>query len=377
MKTYKNLYPRICDYANLHDAWRRAARGKRGTHGVAAFEYLLLENLLRLEDELRTQTYRPGPYQHFRITQPKPRLISAAPFRDRVVHHALVQQLNPIFEARFIHDSYACRVGKGTHAALERCQVFARRYPYVLQCDIVQFFPAVDHAVLRGILHRTIADAQTRWLMDQILDSGAGVLRDDYTMVYFPGDDLFAATRPRGLPIGNLTSQFWANCYLNRLDQFVKRDLRCPAYLRYVDDFLLFSDSKQTLWAWKQAIRAFLDGLRLTLHERSSTVYPVRHGIPFLGFVTYPTHRLLKRRNGIAFARRFRQQRQQLALGMLTYETLLASVSGWLAHAAHGDTYGLRRALVTHHVMPRRATWNNRPFSPAPTTSSNGSFPSP
>jgi retron-type reverse transcriptase len=368
MKTYKNLYPRIWVYENLYEAWRRAARRKRAAPGVATFEYTLTDNLLRLEEELRTQTYRPGPYQHFRITYPKPRRISAAPFRDRVVHHALVQQIEPIFEARFSRDSYACRVGKGTHAALQRCQMFARRYPYVLQGDIVQFFPAVDHAILRTLLFRPIADAQTRWLIEQILHSGAGVLKDEYSVVYFPGDDLFAATRPRGLPIGNLTSQFWANCYLNELDQFVKRDLQCRAYLRYVDDFLLFSSTKKQLWDWKQAIRDFLVDLRLTMHERSSTVYPVRHGIPFLGFVTYPSHRLLKRRNGIAFARRFRQQRRLLASGELEYEAVVASIRGWLAHAAHGNTYGLRRALVTQHVIPRRATWNNRPFSPAHTT---------
>src|SRR5262249_34870685 len=151
--------------------------------------------------------------------------------------------------------------------------------PYVLQCDVVQFFPAVDHIILRDILCRTIADAQTRWLVELILASGAGVLRDEYTMVYFPGDDLLSALRPRGLPIGNLTSQFWANCYLNELDQLIKRDLRCRAYVRYVDDFLLFSDSKRQLWDCKQAIVECLARLRLTLHERSSTVYPVTNGI--------------------------------------------------------------------------------------------------
>ena len=169
MKTYKNLYPRIWAYQNLHTAWRNAARRKRESAGVASFEYALTDNLLQLEDELQTQTYRPGAYTSFRITSPKPRVISAAPFRDRVVHHALVQQIEPIFEARFSRDSYACRVGKGTHAALHRCQEFARRYPYVLQCDVVQFFPALDHALLRNILFRTIADEQTRWLIDQIL----------------------------------------------------------------------------------------------------------------------------------------------------------------------------------------------------------------
>jgi retron-type reverse transcriptase len=176
MKTYINLYPRIWAYESLHTAWRNAARRKRRSAGVASFEYALTDNLLQLEEELQTQTYRPGAYTHFRITSPKPRLISAAPFRDRVVHHALVQQIEPIFEARFSRDSYACRVGKGTHAALHRCREFARRYPYVLQCDVVQFFPALDHALLRNILFRTIADEQTRWLIDQILASGEGVL---------------------------------------------------------------------------------------------------------------------------------------------------------------------------------------------------------
>jgi len=367
MKTYKNLYPRIWAYENLYTAWRNAARGKRKARGVAAFEYALTDRLLELEEELRTQTYRPGAYRHFRITLPKPRRISAAPFRDRVVHHALMQQIGPIFEARFSRDSYACRVGKGTHAALQRCQELARRYPYVLQCDVVQFFPAVDHAILRDILFRTIADAQTRWLIEHILASGAVALKDEYSMVYFPGDDLFATLRPRGLPIGNLTSQFWANCYLNELDQFVKRDLRCPAYLRYVDDFLLFNDQKKQLWAWKHAIVERLAGLRLTLHARSSTVYPVRHGIPFLGFVTYPTHRLLKRRNGLAFARRFRQHLRQLAAGEVEYGTVKAAVRGWLGHAVHGDTYGLRRALITSQVILRKAVWNNHPSSRAPT----------
>jgi hypothetical protein len=187
------------------------------------------------------------------------------------------------------------------------------------------------------------------WLVDQILNGGAGILKDEYEMVYFPGDDLFAVERPRGLPIGNLTSQFWANVYLNELDQFVKRQLRCPAYLRYVDDFLLFADDKRQLWAWKDAIRGFLTGLRLTIHERESTVYPVVTGIPFLGFRVYPTHRRLKRRNGVAFARRLRLWRKQVARGELAPADLTPRVRGWTAHAAHGNTWRLRRALLSRH----------------------------
>jgi len=352
MKTYKNLYPQICTFENLFLAYRAAARGKRGKAEVAAFEQELEPNLFRLQEELLAQTYRPGPYAHFPIRDPKPRITSAAPFRDRVVHHALVRVIEPIFEARFIHDSYACRVGKGTHRALDRCQEFARRYPYVLQCDLVHFFPSVDHAILREILARPIADGRTLWLVDRIIESGRDVPRR-YPPTYFPGDDLFAATRPRGLPIGNLTSQFWANCYLDPLDQFVKRELKCRGYARYVDDLLLFDDDKRTLWRWKTEVTAFVVGLRVRLHDRESTVYPVTNGIPFLGFRIYPNKRRLKRRNGVAFARRFRALRAAVAAGEITQEQLYQSVQGWLAHAAHGDTEGLRRALVSAHPIPR------------------------
>jgi hypothetical protein len=229
-------------------------------------------------------------------------------------------------------------------------------------------FPSIDHALLRAILARKLADPDVMWLVDRILESGAGVLDDEYDVVYFPQDDplttdpgphagqgLLAACRPRGLPVGNLTSQFWANVYLNELDQFVVRELRCTAYARYVDDFVLFADQKGPLWAWKEAIRRRLAGLRLAMHERSSTVYPVSAGIPFLGFRVYPTHRLLKRRNGVAFARRFRLYRRMLARGEITPQQLQRRVLGWVAHVQHGNTYGLRRSLLASAPLPRRS----------------------
>ncbi|PKO63312.1 MAG: RNA-dependent DNA polymerase, partial [Betaproteobacteria bacterium HGW-Betaproteobacteria-17] len=247
----------------------------------------------------------------------------------------------------FIGDSYANRVGKGTHRALDRAQEFARRYHYVLQCDIEQFFPSIDNAILQAIIARKIGDRQVVRLVDRILAGGADVLKAEYEMVYFPGDDLFAIERPRGLPIGNLTSQFWANVYLNELDQFIKRELRCPAYLRYVDDYLLFANNKHQLWSWKDDVRDRLADLRLTMHERESTVYPVTNGIPFLGFRIYPAHRRLRRRNGVAFARRLRGWREQVRRGELTTAEITPRVQGWVAHAQHGDTLGLRRALLT------------------------------
>ncbi len=356
MKTYKNLYPQVCDFTNLYYAYRAAARGKRGRPDVAAFDFDLESNLLRLREELLDRTYRPGSYRHFTIFTPKRRKISAAPFRDRVVHHALVRIIEPIFERRFIHDSYACRQGKGTHAALDRCQAFARQRPYVLQCDIEQFFPAVDHAILQRILARPIADEGVLWLIVRILESGAGVLADQYEVVYFPGDELLAAVRPRGLPIGNLTSQFWANCLLNELDQFVKRELRCRHYVRYVDDLLLFHDDKRTLHRWRVAVGQFLVSLRLTLHEREARVYPVTTGIPFLGFRVYPDHRRLKRANGVRFGRRLRWLVNQYAAGEIDLEQFTAVVQGWVNHARYGDTWGLRRSVLSARLLPGGGT---------------------
>jgi retron-type reverse transcriptase len=340
----------LIGWDNLQEAYRRAAKGKRGKPNVAAFEFRLEDNLLQLQQELRDRTYRPGSYHSFTIHEPKRRLISAAPFRDRVVHHALCNLIEPIGDRTFISDSYANRVGKGTHRALARCQQFARRYPFVLQCDIRQFFPSIDHAILRQLLADRIGDAHVLWLIDAILASGHGVLSEAYDMVYFPGDDLLAAVRPRGLPIGNLTSQFWGNVFLNPFDHFIKRELRCPAYLRYVDDFLLFADDKQTLWRWRAAVIDRLAQLRLTIHPAAQP-RPTVEGIPFLGFVVYPERRRLKRRKGIHYRRRFRRLAQRYAAGEAQLADLNASVRGWVNHARYGNTIGLRKALLTRFVI--------------------------
>ncbi len=352
-RQYDHLYAEITDFSNLLLAWRKAAKGKRSKQAAASFEMNLEDQLIRLQDELQMGDWRHGDYHSFRIRDPKERLISAAPFRDRVVHHALCQVINPLFERTFMGDSFANRKGKGTHAALDKAQKFMRRYPFVLQCDIKQFFPSIDHAVLKSILWRKIADKKVRWLMHQIITSGEGILDDEYTMVYFQKDDLVAAMRPRGLPIGNLTSQLWANVYMNELDQMVKRSLGCKAYLRYVDDFLLFADSKQQLWEYKDAIREGLSTLRLTLHERSSTVYPTRAGIPFLGFRLYDDHRRIKRKNAVNFSRRLQRNYRAYARCDLSRNELNERVQGWVAHVNHADTWGLRKSLLAKQMSLR------------------------
>ncbi len=343
------MYTQVSSWDNLLLAYHKASRGKRGHPNVAAFEYRLEDNLLQLQRELETKTYTPGAYHSFYIHEPKKRLISAAPFRDRVVHHALCNLIEPIFERSFITDSYANRIGKGTHRALDRAQEFARRCRYVLPCDIKQFFPSIDHAILRDMLARKIDDEKVLWLIDQILASGRGVLSEEYSMVYFPGDDLFAVNRPRGLPIGNLTSQFWANCYLNSFDHFIKRELGCRGYVRYVDDFLLFANDKRVLWEWRAEILTRLAHLRLTLHERAAEPKPVAEGISFLGLRIFPTHRRLKSRNGFAFRRKFKQLFRAWQAGAVAFTRLDACVRGWVNHARYANTWRVRSAVLAVH----------------------------
>jgi hypothetical protein len=206
-------------------------------------------------------------------------------------------------------------------------------------------FPSIDHALLGETLARKLDDVDVMWLAERILEGGAGVLSDEYDMVWFPGDDLLAACRPRGLPIGNLTSQFWANCYLDPFDHFCKRELRCQGYVRYVDDFLLYADDKRTLWAWRAAIVERLAGLRLTIHPGAHP-RPVTEGIPFLGFVVYPTHRRVKGRKVVAYRRRLKGLVAQYVSGAATREAVVASLLGWINHVRYGDTWGLRRNVV-------------------------------
>jgi len=339
------MYEKLTTWSNLMLAYRKAAKGKRGHPNVAEFEHRLEDNLLEIQAELQAKTYQPGRYASFYIHEPKRRLISAAPFRDRVVHHALCNLIEPIFERSFIFDSYANRVGKGTHRALTRAQEFARKYPYVLQCDIRQFFPSIDHAILRETIARKITDPDILWLCDQILTSGVGVLAEEYEMVWFDGDDLLAPLHPRELPIGNLTSQFWANVYMNPFDHFVKRKLGCEAYIRYVDDFLLFTRDKETLWGWLAGIRSRMSRMRMTIHPHAAP-RPVTEGFAFLGFRVLPQERRLKRKKGLYYQRKLARMRIAYTHGELTFEQMTASIEGWVNHARFANTIGLRKKLL-------------------------------
>ena len=368
-------YARVCDWDNLWLAWRKAARGKRSRPAAATFEYRLEDNLVTLQEELVSKTYRPGGYASFTIHEPKRRLISAAPFRDRVVHHALCNIMEPVFERSFIFDSYANRVGKGTHRALDRCQEFARRYRYVLSCDVRQFFPSIDLALLRHTLHRKVRDGDVLWLIDRIMESGIGVLSEEYEMTYFPGDDLFAAARPRGLPIGNLTSQFWANCYLSPFDHFVQRELRCPAYLRYVDDFLLFSDDKRQLWSVEGRAHRATGAVaahdprrcRASASSQRGHPFPGLHGVPGASTAQTPQRNRLSAppgRSGCALCGWPDHTRSGHGLGAGLDESRAVREYGRIAE---------RRTLVRAvHSTAKDERWKSRRCSPRPLTSSPG-----
>ena len=341
---HRNLFDAIASFSVLRAAALRAARGKRAKPGAVAFLANLEKEVLLLERELRSGRYRPGRYKTIEVRDPKHRVVSAAPFRDRVVHHAFCEVCEPIFDRGFIHDSYANRVGKGTHRAVARYESFRDRFRAVLRCDIYRYFPAIDHDILKRDLRRRIGCASTLELANRIID---GSNPQEPVNLYFRGDDLFTPfERRRGLPIGNLTSQFFANLYLNGLDHFCKQVLRVQGYLRYVDDFALFHDDPMQLDRWRARVSDFLVGRRLLLHPGKTHVAATTEPATFLGFVLLPGgYRRLPEDNVRRFRNRLRGLRMRWRDGRLSREEVDRRVQAWIAHAAHADSWRLRRAV--------------------------------
>jgi RNA-directed DNA polymerase len=264
----------------------------------------------------------------------------------RAHRHSFTQRLlDSAFDLRERLEEANIRRGGARKERLMRADEALARLRLYLRLAIRQYFPSIDHAVLRAALARKLMDAQVLWLIDLILESGAEVHKNEYEMVYFPGDDLLAIERPRGLPIGNLTSQFWANVYLNSLDHFIKRQLRAPGYVRYVDDLLLFSSDKDHLWEWRQSIEQRLIALRLTVHPGTHP-RPGSEGIPFLGFLIFPHKRRLKRRKGVRFQQRLRALLGEWEARSISDESLSASIQGWINHVRYGNTVGLRKSVL-------------------------------
>ncbi len=345
---------RLVSWENLYLAWKKASKGKRQKAEVALFEHQLEENLLSLQADLLARRWKPGGYRSFYIHDPKRRLISAAPFPDRVVHHALCNIIEPVFERSFVQDSYANRNDKGNHRALDAAQKYASRFPYVLSLDVRKFFPGIDHQILYRLLKNKIADKAVLSLIQLILESGVGVLESEADTAPFPGDNMIDKLRPKGLPIGNLTSQFWANVYMNPLDHFIKRTLQCRAYVRFVDDLQLFASDKRTLWLWKQELAEYLVSMRLHFHEGAHP-RPVSEGFGFLGFQIYSDRKRLKKRKGVQYQRHLKHLLEYYHAESVGMNEVLDSVMAWNNHLSYGNTMGLRKAVFA--ILPHEVAF--------------------
>jgi retron-type reverse transcriptase len=351
MKREGNLFPQLVSFGNLLQAAKQAQRGKRFTRQTLIFNHNLENELLRLREELTTETYRPGAYFTFEIYEPKRRMISAAPYRDRVVHHAPCNVIGPIFERTFIDTSYANRVGFGTSRAFDRFRRYIRNSRYVLQCDIYRYFPSIDHAILKSFIRRKIKCHDTLRLIDLIIDNSNP---QEEVTAYFPGDDLFTPhERRRGLPIGNLTSQFFANIYLNGFDHFVKEQLGIRKYLRYVDDFALFGDDPDELATARAAIEARLAELRLRIHPVKSQLFETRHGGNFVGFRVFKEFVRVRRNTMDRARKRHRRLTDDYARERIGFEDVARSLTSWNAHVSRADAWRLRERVLASLVFRR------------------------
>ena len=312
---------------------------------MLAFGANLEAELFQLQHELRSFTYAPGAYRQFMVREPKPRLVSAAPFRDRVVHHALIAVIAPPLERHFIPTSYANRKGYGTHRALRRFHRACREHAWVLQADIRLYFPSIDHRLLQAQLEQLIACPGTLWLLRSILAKGAS---GGPAIDAFPGDTLLTPLeRPQGLPIGNLTSQFLANLHLNAIDHRLRVLPGIRACLRYVDDLALFADRPEPLRQALVVLRDELAGLRLRLHPSKTQLIRTATGASFVGFhviggrIRLRNHSLLRIRRGL------RRCSRALSHRRISVDRARASSTSWNGHLAHGHTLQLRQRLFS------------------------------
>lgn len=366
--------PTVFSLAAVHGAWRACRRRKRGTRNAQRYEMKWLDHLVETAHALSGRLWRPSRAVAFVVDRPKAREILAADFSDRVVHHLLVPRLARQFEPVFIHDSFSNRQGKGTHGAVDRLQAFLRRAAasggpriHYLQLDIANFFNSIDRRRLFGmVLGRLERDCRRRdadprhlpaeevsellWLTRVLLTGNAAAgarLRGGATSFARvpPHKRLINAPPEKGLPIGNLTSQFFANVYLDGLDHYVKEVLRAP-YLRYVDDFVLFHDDADVLEDWRQRIARYLEGRRLVLHPRKTEIVNTQQPARFLGYELFRGgRRRLPDDNVDRFAGRLRALRQRYRAGSVELPVVRQRVSSWVAHAAHADTWRLRHTL--------------------------------
>ncbi len=336
MQQKENLYEQLCSYENLELAFKKARKRKTTKLYVLEFEKNLKQNLLQLQTELLLHAYKPKPLETFILRDPKTRKISKSDFRDRIVHHALCNVIQPIFEKSFIHDSYANQIGKGTLKAIQRFDEFKlkvtknnTRIGFVLKCDIRQYFDNIDHDILLSIIKKKISDEKILWLIKIIFSNYC------------------SKENNKGMPLGNLTSQFFANVYLNELDQFVKHTLKAKYYIRYVDDFVIFDNSKVRLEEYKPIIEFFLkEKLQLKLHPLKSRIIKIGEGTDFLGVKIFMHHKRIKKKNIRKFQKKLQLLTNFYEQKKITYDTIYDFLEGWIAYAINANTYHLRKGII-------------------------------
>lgn len=350
MKTYTKLYEELCSYDNLKLAWKKARKRKTLKSYIIEFESDLENNLNKLKYELETFTYAPAPLRTFIVHDPKTRKISASHFRDRVVHHALCNIIGPILERNFIYDSFANQKGKGVNLAIKRLEYFIRKIyrtkaqnslregqlllnksktgGFAIKTDIRHYFDSVDYEILLRIIKKKIKDTNVIWLIKLILKNHKTKING------------------KGMPLGNLTSQFFANVYLNELDQFVKHKLKARHYIRYVDDFILLNKDERVLRRWKEEIDLFIrNNLKIELHPDKTKIILINKGITMLGFRVFLYHKFLKKSNAKRIWKRIDFFKKDFIEGKLNEVQIKDSISGWIVYAKFANTYYLRKKV--------------------------------
>ncbi len=327
------LFEQVISFENMLNSVKKALRGKRLKHDLLSFIAHREEEILKLQEELRNGTWQPSPFHTFRIYEPKPRLISSTCFRDRIVHQALCQVIAKDLERISIEDSYACRVGKGLHKAIQKVQKESRKWKYYLKIDIEHFFETADHHVLFEMLKRLFKDQALLSLMKTIIDHGA------------PG-----SKEGKGLPIGNLTSQFWSNFYLGHLDLMIKHELKVRGYIRYMDDMLIFANDTETLWSHLAKIKMFVeDKLKLKLKAKATLCASISHGIPYLGFRIWRNLIRFDSARKMRFFKKLKKYQTENHISdpyRIQLNQKLETLFSW---AKVGNTYQLIKSWGQHH----------------------------
>lgn len=353
-KQIKNIYETLYSYENIYQAYINARKNKRFRDEVLSFSYNLEENLLQISDELKNHTYKVGGYREFYVYEPKKRLIMALPFKDRVVQWAIYQLINPVFDKGYINDSFGCRVGKGTHRSVQRLYYWLKivgkkeeKY-YYLKLDISKYFYRVDHKILIDLLHKKIKDKDLLRLLETIIN---------YDEVPFGlkllgnVDNLSDRIHGKGMPIGNLTSQMFANLYLNELDQYCKRELGIKYFIRYMDDVIILSNNKKKLHEYKELIEQFIqDKLNLNLNNKTA-IRPISLGVEFVGYRLWPTHIKLRKKTSLKMKKRIKYVIKRYNRNEMTFEKVNNTIQSYMGIMKHCNSYRLQQKIFDTNIL--------------------------